>query len=1447
MENGGTATFTGCTISGNSANYGGGVANDGTLTLTACTLSGNSANYGGGVLNDRTATLTACTLSGNSASEGGGLDNNFGAVMTLTACTLSGNSASAGGGLANDTGPNFTSNVTIGDTIVAGNMAAIGPDVSGAVLTDQGYNLIGNNAGSSGFTGPNDQLGTITSPIDPLLAPLGDYGGPTQTMALLAGSPAIGKGAALGQTTDQRGQIRGDIVDIGAFQASLVVESAASTVDTTAAGLTLPGAVNLADQFAGTAISFDPAAFSSSQTISLTQGALELSDTALATSITGPAAGLTISGGASGVFRVDPGVNASLSGLALGGSGTGAGITDNGGLLIVTATSASGFSSGIAVSAGGAATVVDCTITGDATGIAVGSGSSDTATLTATNDSFAGDTTGVQDNQSAGSVDAMFDWWGSGTGPTSAVNTGGQGAKAIGNVAFSPWLGDANSVSPDSLVFLVTAGNSYVVSPNGGDTGLNVTLGGNSVGSIPGAGTLAFAGTGGTITIDGESGPGSTDVFTVGNTSVQFDAADGLEGSTINFPGSGLTRNVDAQGATNTFNIQSSGSGGTPGSLVGDSGPTAFVFAAAATLAGGIQGGGAGTLNYAAYTTGVKVNLGNGTNGTATNVNGTVTGITAVIGGSGNDTLNAGSVANVVLTGAAGTNSLSGNGASDSVVESLSSSYNLTNTKLTGAAASFVDNLSGISVAVLTGSSPTANTFTVTGWSGTGSLTAPAGTGTLTDSGGGSFTLTNPQLKAPNTTLALSGIVAANLTDSINGGGDTFTVTGWTGGGSLKGSSETLVDGVAAGATIANTSLAVPGGPTFTLGGFKTANLTDTTGGDALTVGGWTGGGSLADTGPAGDTVAASAAANFTLSSSALSSSDGMSLGLRGFTTANLTATASGKTFTVTGWTGGGLLTGTTTATATVSEPGGFTLSNTALSSPTGLTLDLSGITTANLTDTSAGGDTFTITGWTGGGSLSGSSETLADSFAAATTLTNASLAVTGLPKVTLGGFTKANLTDSSTAGGNTVTVTGWTGGGSLTDKGIAGDAVTDSGAGSFSLSNTELTAPNTMLALSGFTTANLTDSGAGGDTFTVTGWTGGGVLKGAAETIVDRAAGGFTLSNSALSSTAGGSLTLNGFKTATLQDTSAGGQVFTVTGWTGAGSLTGASDTVVDGASGNFALSNTSLSVGNQSLSLTGISTANLTDTGSGHTFTVAGWTGNGSLGTTTSGNSETLAATEPAGVTLTNTSMALAGGGTLSLGGFVKANLTATTTSGNPSSIIDASGFSNGPTNVTVNGGGNAIVYGGTAGKDTLTADGPGDDILIGDGAGDKLADSGTGMNILIGGGAGGDTLTGDGNDILVSGTTTYDGDTAASITALDAILAEWTSGDSYSTRIGKIFSGLGTGGTDALNSSTLTQDGKANTLQDGSTQSQNNNWFVGWSNDTVKKKAGEVETVL
>ncbi len=98
------------------------------------------------------------------------------------------------------------------------------PDVDGAVASN-GHNLLGNAAEATGFTGTGDQTG-----VNPLLMPLADNGGPTQTMALSPGSPAIDAGVAAGATFDQRGLSRtvddpgvanaptSDGTDIGAFE-----------------------------------------------------------------------------------------------------------------------------------------------------------------------------------------------------------------------------------------------------------------------------------------------------------------------------------------------------------------------------------------------------------------------------------------------------------------------------------------------------------------------------------------------------------------------------------------------------------------------------------------------------------------------------------------------------------------------------------------------------------------------------------------------------------------------------------------------------------------------------------------------------------------------------------------------------------------------------------------------------------------------------------------------------------------------------------------------------------------------------------------------------------------------------------------------------------------------------------------------------------------------------
>jgi hypothetical protein len=216
-------TLAGFTIQNFSGPSAVDVQSGSSLVLSSDALQGNfTSSSGGGVDNDGgSATLINCSISGNSAgSSGGGVYNDAGST-TLINCTVSGNSsAGVGGGVENVSGT-----VIVGNTILAENAASSsGPDAFGN-FASQGNNLIGATDGSFGWAS-SDLTGTIVEPLDPLLAPMGNDGGPTQTMALLPGSPAIDAGnnalVPAGITTDQRGfpRIVNGIVDIGAFESS---------------------------------------------------------------------------------------------------------------------------------------------------------------------------------------------------------------------------------------------------------------------------------------------------------------------------------------------------------------------------------------------------------------------------------------------------------------------------------------------------------------------------------------------------------------------------------------------------------------------------------------------------------------------------------------------------------------------------------------------------------------------------------------------------------------------------------------------------------------------------------------------------------------------------------------------------------------------------------------------------------------------------------------------------------------------------------------------------------------------------------------------------------------------------------------------------------------------------------------------------------------------------
>jgi hypothetical protein len=669
LSNLGTTTLTDCTVSGNSAFSGGGLNNTGMLTLTNCTVSGNSATInfypaagGGGLANFGTLTLTDCTVSGNSAvNVGGGLDN-IHATMTLTNCTVSGNSTRGfgfGSGLHNSSG----SMTTLTNTIVAGNSGGGVTDISGA------------------FTGTNNLIGG-----NPLLAPLGNYGGPTQTMALLPGSPAIDAGTTGAgiPTTDQRGLGRVGAVDIGAFESQgftlatapgsspqtseiltgfanpLAVTVAANnpiepvnggvvrfvndpvngaaavlaapsaviaggqaavaagpnnavgsyTVDASATGSspvsfaltntgqTLPslvvntpsaaffpgagllslfeaiGFANL-DSAGISTITFDPTVFATAQTITLTGTPLELSNTSETETITGPAAGVTVSGGGlSRVFQIDQNVTASISGLTIirgnfSGDVGGGGLANYGTTTLTNCTisgnSVSGYVGGGGVNNTGALSLTNCTVSSNTASGFYGSGGgiNNTGALSLTNCTVSGNT--------------ASGFYGSGgginnTGALSLTHCAVSGNSASGYYGTGGGIGNTGHLS---LTNCTVSGNSTGFDGFGGglflggtNTLTDCTVSGNSAdlggGLANGGGTVTLR----DCTVSGNSGFVGGGVNSLGGTTTLTDCT--VSGNGASF-GGGLSAQV---GTTTLTDCTVSGNSAARGGGLYNFGPT---------------------------------------------------------------------------------------------------------------------------------------------------------------------------------------------------------------------------------------------------------------------------------------------------------------------------------------------------------------------------------------------------------------------------------------------------------------------------------------------------------------------------------------------------------------------------------------------------------------------------------------------------------------------------------------------------------------------------------------------------------------------------------------------------------------------------------------------------------------------------------------------------------
>jgi len=192
---------------------GGGLyaSSTGTMVLENSTVANNSAvNYGGGLVTTGNVEveITNVTFAGNSATNyGGGLVMTGQAEVSVNNVTFAGNSAEHGGGVYIFNGSMNMQNTIIADSPSGGNC-------EGKPLNSLGNNLSSDE--SCEFTASGDLLNT-----DPILGALSDNGGATQTMALLAGSPAIDAGNNdTCAATDQRGVTRpqGDVCDIGSYE-----------------------------------------------------------------------------------------------------------------------------------------------------------------------------------------------------------------------------------------------------------------------------------------------------------------------------------------------------------------------------------------------------------------------------------------------------------------------------------------------------------------------------------------------------------------------------------------------------------------------------------------------------------------------------------------------------------------------------------------------------------------------------------------------------------------------------------------------------------------------------------------------------------------------------------------------------------------------------------------------------------------------------------------------------------------------------------------------------------------------------------------------------------------------------------------------------------------------------------------------------------------------------
>ena len=221
------------TIAGNNAGEGGGIqtANrvfDPAVTkIVSSTISGNFANKGGGILADgftssptpqppQVSLLNSTVARNHAANEGGGIMADNSAIVSMDNTTVARNIANednAGSAVAGGIHQHSGATFTVDDSVVASNTIGTGgtdPDCNGT-FAGSGNVLIAASGCASLLPGPNLFVGSA------LVGPLAKNGGPTKTLKLKPGSPALGF-AVTCPGRDQRGVARTDNCDSGAYE-----------------------------------------------------------------------------------------------------------------------------------------------------------------------------------------------------------------------------------------------------------------------------------------------------------------------------------------------------------------------------------------------------------------------------------------------------------------------------------------------------------------------------------------------------------------------------------------------------------------------------------------------------------------------------------------------------------------------------------------------------------------------------------------------------------------------------------------------------------------------------------------------------------------------------------------------------------------------------------------------------------------------------------------------------------------------------------------------------------------------------------------------------------------------------------------------------------------------------------------------------------------------------